>query len=207
MRQSLETVRRPIPAALLALLLAAGMSGASAEPGQGPQAMHPVMHHQGGMHGGQHGKTHRGAGKQGACGAHGKQHGKKHGAKHGEHGKGHCSLGGHWRQSLTDAQKVQLDRLHLEYAKKKLPLKSGMKALKTQLAVLATSDQVKPGAFDAQINELLMAKRQLMVAKYDYIAAQRQVLTPAQRLSVDMDVLHKAAGDDKKKRDHGGGHH
>jgi Spy/CpxP family protein refolding chaperone len=207
MRHSLKKTRHPLSASLLAVVLAVGTSIAYAEPGQARQGMQAAMQHQGGMHGGQHGKTHRGAGKQGACGMHGKTHGKKHGKKHGEHGKGHHLLGGHWRQSLTDAQKVQLDRLHLEYAKKKLPLKSGMKALKMQLAVLATSDNPQPGTFDAQINELLMAKRQLMVAKYEYIAAQRRVLTPEQRLSFDMDVLHKAAGDDKKKRDHGGGHH
>lgn len=51
-----------------------------------------------------------------------------------------------------------------------------------------------------------MAKRQMLQAKYSYIAAQRKVLTPEQRVSFDMEVIHKAdAG--KAKGKHGGGKH
>ena len=101
---------------------------------------------------------------------------------------------------------MQLDRLHLEFAKKKHTLKSGIRALKVQLAVMAVTDQPQREAIDAQIDNLLNATRQLMQAKYSYIAAQRTLLTPEQRVSFDMEVIHKADAA-KAKGKHGGGKH
>jgi hypothetical protein len=76
-------------------------------------------------------------------------------------------------------------------------LKAGIKSLKVQLAVLAITDDVQPEIVEEQINSLLMAERQLIQAKYNYIAAQRRALTPNQRVSFDMEVLHKAGGHSK----------
>jgi Spy/CpxP family protein refolding chaperone len=206
-------VRLKIPRGLfaalsLAVVLAGGLAAAYAEDtGGSHRGMHGAMKHHaaqsGGTHGGRHGRGHEGGAEHRS---HGKHHGKGHAGHHGKKHAGHHLFGDHWKKTLTDEQKARLDRLHLEFAKKKHVLKSGIEALKVQLAVHAIADEPQPAAIDAQINELLMAKRQLMQAKYSYIAAQRQVLTPEQRVSFDMGVIHKAAGGGKKKG-HGGGKH
>ena len=178
-------------AVTLAALLLCGYPIAQAENATGGhQGMHGGMQHRsmhrGGMQGGMHG-----AGKHQAGAG---MHGKKGGAGH--HGRHHL-FGDDWRKTLTEEQKVQLDQLHLEFAKNKHVLKAGIKSLKVQLAVLAISDDAQTEVIEAQINNLLMAKRQLIQAKYNYISAQRRVLTPDQRVSFDMEVLHKAGGHSK----------
>jgi len=199
----------------LAALLVVGLSLVHAKDAIGHQGMRGAMHQHGtqhnAMHKGRHGKGHDGGGKYGGQGkGYGKDHAGHHGKGHaGHHAKGHGGhhlFGDHWKKTLSAEQKVQLDWLHLEFAKKKHTLRSGIQALKVQLAAMAIADQPQAEAVEAQINELLMAKKQLMQAKYHYIAAQRKVLTQEQRVSFDMDVIHKAdAG--KAKGHHGGGHH
>jgi hypothetical protein len=169
----------------------------------GHKGMHGAMQkhgaHQGGMHKGRHGKGHGG----GQHGGHGKGHGGQ------RHGKGHDKqhlFGEHWKKTLSAEQKTQLDRLHVEYAKKKHALQSGIRAGKVQLTVMALADQPQPQAIDAQINDLLFGEKQLMQAKYGYIAAQRKILTPEQQVSFDMEMVHKA-DTGKTKGHHGGGKH
>ena len=178
--------------------LMAGPPLAHAEDTTGHKGMHGAMQKHGGRHRGthmaQHGKRHGG----GKHGGHGKHHGKGHG--------GHHLFGDHWKKTLTAEQKAQFDRLHLEFAKKKHGLMSGIRALKVQLAILVVTDRPQQEAIDAQIDNLLTAKRQLMQAKYGYIAAQRTLLTPEQRVSFDMEVIHKADSG-KSKGKHGGGKH
>ena len=137
------------------------------------------------MHGGEHGKGASG-GRQhrGGKGKHGEGHGKGHGETH--------LFGPNWRKTLTAEQMAELDRLHVGFAKTKAPLMAVIQALKVRLAVLVTSEQPNPEAISGQIDELLQTKRQVMSAKYQYIAAQRGVLTAAQQVSFDMEVLHKA---------------
>lgn len=202
-------MRELFSALVVAAVLAAGAALVHAEDAGAHKGTHGAMQHgaaEGGMHGGMHGKGRDGGDKShGKCGMHGKKHGQGHGGKHGKGHDGQHLFGDHWKKTLSAEQKAQLDRLHLDFAKKKHVLKSGIDALKVQIAVLAIADQPQQEAINAQIDELLMAKRQLMQAKYAYIAAQRQVLTPEQRVSFDMEVIHKADGKGKKKG-HGGGH-
>lgn len=175
-------------AAFLGTLIATGMPAAHAEKATGYKGMHQAHH--GGAQMVQPGKG-QGGGKH-----------RGHGMGHGRH---HL-FGDHWKKTLTPEQKVQLDRLHLAFAKKKHGLMSGIRALKVQLAVMAVADQQQPGAVEAHIDNLLTAKRQLMQTKYSYIVAQRKVLTPEQRVSFDMDVIHKADRA-KGKGMHGGRRH
>lgn len=192
----------------LAALLAAGIPVAHAEDATGQKGMHGAMQkqgaHHGGMQKGKHGKGHGG----GKHGGHGKGHCKGHGGQ--QHRRGHDGgqhlFGDHWKKTLTVEQKAQLDQLHVEFAKKKHALKSAIHARKVQLAVMAIADQPQQEAIDAQINDLLTGERQLMYARYSYIAAQRNVLTPEQRVSFDMEVVHKA-DEGKAKGGHGGGKH
>jgi len=169
-----------LPTLILSALMATATVPAVAGQGPGPRA---------GMSGGDRPMM--------MCG----KHGRGPGCRHRGHGKRHL-LGEHWKNSLTAEQKLELDKLHLAFAKQKAPLKAGMKALKVQLAVLSTADQFAPEALEAKINELVMAKREMLRAKASYIAAQRQVLTPEQRVSFDMGTVHKAMHGKK-----GHGHH
>lgn len=207
MKIHLKNMRELGLAAFLGALLAGGLPIAHAEHTTGKKGIHGAMQkhgaHGSGTHMAQHGKSHSGGSKHGRhCKRHGKDHGGHKGKSHGRH---HL-FGDHWKKELTAEQKVQLDQLHVEFAKKKHTLKSGIKALEVQLAVLAVADEPQQEAVDTQINNLLTAKRQLIQAKHRYIAAQRTVLTPEQRVSFDMEVIHKA-GTGTVKGKHGGGKH
>ena len=183
---------------LLGMLLAGGHVPAQEQTAAGG---HHGMHHVPQMDAGSPGKM--------GCKHHGKgEHsGKQHGAGKGQHGgcdkhgkagysgtgKGAPRLyGEHWKHSLTDEQKAELDRLHLEYARTKAPLKAGIKAIQVRLAVMATSGNATPEEMNGPIMDLLLAKQEMMRAKYSYIAARRNVLNPEQRVSFDMEVIHEA---------------
>jgi hypothetical protein len=201
----LKNIRELGYALCLAALLAAGLPLAHAEDAVSQKGMHGAMQKHGGHHGsvqkGQHGKDH--ASKK--HGGHGKSHGKGHSGQHHRKGHGRPHLfGDHWKKTLTAEQKAQLDRLHVDFAKKKHALTSAIHARKVQLAIMAIADQPQQEAMDAQINDLIVGERQLMQAKYAYIAAQRRVLTPEQQVSFDMEVVHKA-DEGKAERSHGGG--
>ncbi len=161
---------------------------------------------EGGSAGG-HGKHGGGAddhGKHGG-GGHGKQGGGGHGKQGGEH-DGPELYGPDWKTTLTDAQKAQFDQLHADLARAKEPAKARIKAAEVELAVLAVADQPDQAAIDVKINELLESQRAMLRAKYRYIAAQRQIMTPEQQVSFDMHTIHSAMHD-KKKGKGGGGHH
>jgi hypothetical protein len=171
---------------LLGVLLAGGQAIAQEQASAGG---HQAMHHVPQMDAGTPGK--KGC-KHHGKGAHaGKQH--RAGKGHPGTGKGAKRLyGEHWKHSLTAEQKAELDRLHLEYARTKAPLKAGVKAMKVRLAVLATSGSATQDDMNGPIMDLLLAKQEMVRAKYNYIAAQRNVLNPEQRVSFDMEVIHKA---------------
>jgi len=171
------------------------MHGAVAAMDSGPGAGKKGCKH--------HGKGARGDGQHGGMKGH---HGScaKHGKRGGGATDGHRLYGAHWKQGLTVEQQSELDRLHLELARIKAPLTAGIKALKVRLAVLATSDSAGANEIDGPLMDLLLAEQELMRAKNNYIAAQRKVLTPEQRVSFDMEVIHKAMHGGKD--DHKGGH-
>lgn len=120
--------------------------------------------------------------------------GADHHVRHGHHAGWAESrlMGVHWLSTLTDDQKLHLDRLQVEYAKEKTPLKMAQKAVRLELAVLVTQDAPDVQAVNDKVNELLDLERAKLLSKSQYIAAQRKVLTPEQRVSFDMDVLQRA---------------
>jgi len=179
---------------IFAAILTGGAATAQAdEKGHGhqgpPEAMEGHGGQRGGMHGGEHGK---GGGNRG---------GGKHGKRHGEGDHATHLFAPNWRTTLTPEQKSELDRLHVELAKTKVPLMAEIQALKVRLAVLLTAEQPDQGAIDALLEELLQAKRAVMSAKSKYVVDQRAVLTAAQRRSFDMEVIHHAM---EGKREHEG---
>lgn len=180
----IKTITLPSVLVLLAGLIS-GSATVQADPPGGGQGMQ--REYGGGMHGGgMHGEGMHGSGYHGGC---------KHGASH--------LYGDDWRTTLTDEQTSQLDRLHVAYAKTKAPRKARIQALKVELTVLATAAAPDKEAINAKIDELLEIKRESMRAKYAYLAAQRQVLTPDQQVSFDMQMIQKAMHGKRGK----GGHH
>jgi Spy/CpxP family protein refolding chaperone len=173
-----------------ALILGSALAAATAVVGSRPVAADP---HGMGMQA--HYAEHRGqVGHQG--------YGKHpcHGAGHGE---GMSRLfGPDWRTTLSPEQQAALDRLHVAYAKAKMPLKAQAEVLKVELAALALEDQPDTEAIKAKIDELLALKRTMTINKYEYVAAKRKVLTSEQRVSFDMDAIKRSKHGRKGKRHH-----
>ncbi len=146
------------PGILPVLLIASSLVGLPAfaeetlaAPGSGMAAGMGGGMAQGGM---------QGKRKQGKC---------KHGGGHRRHcmlekKHGHKACGKRrddsaWRDSLSPEQELQIDQLHVNFAKTKAPLKARVKALKVDLVVLATAPQPNKAVIDAKIKELLEAQR------------------------------------------------
>ena len=91
--------------------------------------------------------------------------------------------------------------MHLNFAKAKAILKTRIKALKIELALLSTADQPDSAAIENKIEELLNVKRDMMRIRFGHIVDMRNVLNNEQRLSYDLDVLNKM------KRGRKGRHH
>jgi Spy/CpxP family protein refolding chaperone len=154
---------------------------------------HAALQHRpkaGGMHPAKH---------SGGCPMHGRKHGEARAGGYGKvhrarHGEGHARplFGKGWTETLSAEQKAALDKLHVDYAKNKVQQRSKIKALKVQLTVLATADESQPEAAATKIDALLATKREMLLAKQAYIAEQRAVLTPEQRVSFDMTMIHQA---------------
>jgi Spy/CpxP family protein refolding chaperone len=185
-----------LSAPILLACVIAGFDMAQADPQGGGYGMYGEGQ---GMHGEYGGGMH-GDGMYGS-GHHGGMHG---GGNHSGCKRGGSPLyGDDWRATLTDEQMSQLDRLHVAYAKTKAPRKARMQALKVELTVLATAAAPDKEAINAKVDELLEIKRQALRARYAYIAAQQQVLTPDQQVSFDMQMIRKAMHGKRAR----GGHH
>ena len=191
---------------ILSLGLAPGALPDAAAQGHGPGHGAGHQGHKGtGMQGDKAGSHCRMQGKmQGQGHGHGKRHGNGHGAggKGSHGGGGHTWYGANWKTSLTPEQKAALDSLHLDYAQRKAPSKAAAKSLEVQLAVLATTEGATGETAATKIEELLALKREMLRARYAYIAAQRALLTPEQLASFDMDLIHQTMHGGKHDKKH-----
>ncbi len=119
-----------------------------------------------------------------------------HGAQDGHHAsqskhKGH-HFAPHWAETLSDAQKADVDRLHLELERKLVVLKAREALKEKELNALTASDDAKQKAIYAKIDELMEVKRDIMRQRHDHIVEMRELLTPEQRVSYDMGVLGRS---------------
>lgn len=102
--------------------------------------------------------------------------------------KGH-HFSAHWSATLTEEQKQQVDRLHIELSRSEKVLKSARLFELAKLNTLTTEDnpnQIETGVSIAIIAEL---DRALLSARYDHLTEMRAVLTPEQRISYDTELL------------------
>ncbi len=184
----------PIRYTVLALL--AGLlffSPAWAQPGD---AGHDHGKAQAPKHGaqGQGGMGHQGGGMMGMMGHH------KGGMHGGKHKKGGMMFTPPWMKTLSDEQKLEIDRMHLEVAKVERPLRAKMKLAQLELNVLVTQDKPDAKAIKRAIEKVTQLKAKIMQNRYDHIVEMRAILTPQQRISYDMGILDVGLGEKKKHR-------
>lgn len=109
-------------------------------------------------------------------------------------GKHHCMHKGHkaWMGTLDEKQQKQIDKLHLDYKKKKYLLKTQLKQTKVELALLITTDSPKKSDINKKIEQIVKLKKDKISLKVDHKIAVRKVLNEEQRVTFDMHVLKKA---------------
>lgn len=100
-------------------------------------------------------------------------------------------LGKHWKESLTDKQRITIDKMHLELSKKKSALIAKMALAKTELALLATKEVPSMSAINKKIDQIVRLKRRSLRLRYTHVIEMRKQLTKDQRVSYDMGVLRK----------------
>ena len=116
-----------------------------------------------------------------------------------DHGHGHEGMHhdyGHskgWMKNLNEEQRKEIDKLHLEYKKKKLLLKAQIKQAKIELALLVTSDSPNKANITKKIDQIMKLKTDKLTIKTDHQIAVRKVLNEEQRVAFDMHVLKKAS--------------
>jgi len=121
-----------------------------------------------------------------------------------ERGKGghECRLKSSWRETLTDSQKSQLEKLHLAMKKETSVLRAELGVKKTELKALAIKDNPDTQAIGRKTDEIMGIKKELMQKRISHLIEVRKVLTPEQRVSFDSALL---SGPGEWKHGHGHG--
>ncbi|MDX1252468.1 MAG: periplasmic heavy metal sensor [Gammaproteobacteria bacterium] len=119
-------------------------------------------------------------------------HHKEQGAgahkEHGHSGSAH-HFSDHWAKTLSDDQKARVDVMHLKLDRELGVLKAQVELMQKEINALAAQDNADMSAINKKIDELMGVKKQIMRARYAHILEMRAALTPAQRVSYDMDTL------------------
>lgn len=109
------------------------------------------------------------------------------------HGKGHL-FGPHWRETLSDDQKAEIDWMHLRLRQEQYLVDAGIALKKAEINRLIVSEDVDQEKLRAKIDELLELERKRLVNRYQHMIEMRQVLTPQQRVSFDLGILARDRG-------------
>lgn len=137
------------------------------------------------------------------------------GAGHGPamHGRDGHGLTGSWRASLTEDQKSEISLSHLRMSRQHALLEARIQAREAEIRNLVTSDEGAEQSLETAIDELMALEKEKVLGHYRHMIEVRQLLTPQQRVSFDMDVIsgkhgHKGGheGDRRGAGSHGGGH-
>lgn len=95
----------------------------------------------------------------------------------------------HWVKTLNGDQKTRVDTIHLELDRDLVILKAQEELLQKQINVLVTRDNTASNTVNTKIDELMGIKKQILRSRYSHILEMRAILTPAQRISYDMEIL------------------
>lgn len=96
-----------------------------------------------------------------------------------------------WRDSLTDEQKAEIDWITLRLSQRQQLLEAQMEVKEAELNQLLVGDDVVQDQWHAKLDELLQLRREYLTNKYQRVTEVRQVLTPQQRVSFDLDILSR----------------
>ncbi len=95
----------------------------------------------------------------------------------------------HWVKTLNSDQKTRVDIMHLELDRELVVLKAQDEFVQKQINTLVARDNAATNAVYAKIDELMGIKKQILRSRYTHILEMRAILTPAQRISYDMETL------------------
>ncbi len=95
----------------------------------------------------------------------------------------------HWVKTLNSDQKTRVDMMHLELDRELVVLKAQEELVQKQINTLVARDHAATNAVYAKIDELMGIKKQILRSRYTHILEMRAILTPAQRISYDMETL------------------
>ncbi|MGD8925563.1 MAG: periplasmic heavy metal sensor [Thioalkalispiraceae bacterium] len=157
--------------ALLAIIFIGGGASMAIADDQPMMGMHRGMMHDGDNHPGRYGMM--------------------SGMMHGGMGMMGGGCGG-WMAGLNDAQRKSVDKLRLDYHKKKFPIKARLKQAQVDLALLIASDKPSDKAINKKIDEILKLKGEKMRLKTQHKVAVRKLLDEDQRVKFDLCVVNKA---------------
>ncbi|NOY72211.1 MAG: periplasmic heavy metal sensor [Gammaproteobacteria bacterium] len=113
-----------------------------------------------------------------------------------KHHKGHTKKKGHnfspsWAKTLSDEQRVAVDKMHLKLDSQLAVLKAQAELLQKELNVITAQNNAKQSSIHSKIDELMTLKAKIMKLRYEHLAEMRAALTEQQRLSYDMAILQR----------------
>ncbi len=104
--------------------------------------------------------------------------------------KGH-HFSPHWAKTLSDEQRVAVDKMHLKLGTQHAILKAQATLLQKELNVMTAKDGADQTAIHSKIDELMAVKAEIMKYRYDHLSEMRDALTEQQRISYDMSILKR----------------
>lgn len=110
----------------------------------------------------------------------------------GGHGR---ELNASWRASLTEDQKGEISFSKLRLRQKEALIEAGIALKQAEIDRVITSDDASDEQLQRAVDELVALKRERALNRYRHLVEVRQLLTPPQRVSFDLDVLSRG-GDD-----------
>ncbi len=114
----------------------------------------------------------------------------KHKGGHKKKKKGH-HFSPHWAKTLSDEQRVAVDKMHLKLSSQHSVLKAKAALLQKELNAMTAKDGADQAAIHAKIDELMAIKAEIMKLRYDHLTEMRNALTEQQRISYDMSILKR----------------
>ena len=98
----------------------------------------------------------------------------------------------HWSKTLSDAQKKQIDQMHLRLARDMAIVKAKAEVAQKALNVYTISKDANQDKINAMIDNLLDYDKEILSLRYAHLLEMRHALTEEQRVSYDMGVLKRS---------------
>ncbi len=100
-------------------------------------------------------------------------------------GKADCSGIENKIPDLTDKQKADIERIHLDGKKEMLPITNSLKVKRAELQTLRSSEKIDQKAIDAKVKEIGDLRTQMMTLRENRIQKIRNLLTDDQKIVFD----------------------